>query len=382
MTMPDLTARSGALRNRDCMERDFFMTETIFRRLQERLDTYSMGFPATASGIEIKILRHLFSETDAGMFLAMSHVLETPASVAARLGQPVDVVAAQLDAMAERGLLFRLRKETGARYGAIPFVHGLFEFQVKHLDRELALMMEPYAEEGFDKAMQGGADYFLRPIPVHQSIDARHHVAAYDDAVAILQSKPRIVVTECICRKRMDVVDQSCGKPLEACFMFGSMGQYYLDRGIGREVSLDEALAIMDQCREAGLVTQPATAQNPAGMCNCCGDCCGVLGALNKHPKPAELVIANHLAEVLPDDCTGCETCLERCQMGALSMQDDLAAVNPDRCIGCGLCVVSCPSEAIKLVAKPEKEVRVPPTSMAEQMMLMAQKRGLLPVQK
>jgi Fe-S-cluster-containing hydrogenase component 2 len=359
------------------------MTETIFRRLQERLDTYSMGFPATASGIEIKILRHLFTEADADLFLAMSHNLETPASVASRLKEPVDDVAARLDDMAERGLLFRLKKDTGARYGAIPFVHGLFEFQVKHLDRQLALMMEQYAEEGFDKAMQGGADYFLRPIPVHQSIDARHHVAAYDDAVSLLKSKPRIVVAECICRKRMEVVDHSCGKPLEACFMFGSMGQYYLDRGMGREVSLDEALAIMDQCREAGLVTQPATAQNPAGMCNCCGDCCGVLAALNKHPKPAELVIANHLAEVMPDDCTGCETCLERCQMSALQMTEEgLARVDPDRCIGCGLCVVSCPADAIRLIAKPEEERRVPPTSMAEQMMLMAQKRGLLPAQK
>jgi len=359
------------------------MGESIFRRLQERLDTYSMGFPATASGIEIKILRHLFSEADAAMFLSLSHTLEIPAAVAARLNQPVDEVAAQLDDMAERGLLFRLKKDSGARYGAIPFVHGLFEFQVARLDRDLAEMMEHYAEEGFDRAMQGGADYFLRPIPVHRSIDARQHVAAYDDAVAILKSKPRIVVAECICRKRMEVVDHSCGKPLEACFMFGSMGQYYLDRGMGREVALDEALAIMDQCREAGLVTQPATAQNPAGMCNCCGDCCGVLAALNKHPKPAELVIANHLAEVAPDDCTGCETCLGRCQMGALQMDGEgIARVDPDRCIGCGLCVVSCPTEAIALVAKPEEARRVPPTSMAEQMMLLARKRGLLPAQK
>jgi electron transport complex protein RnfB len=359
------------------------MTDSIFRQLQERLDLYSMGFPATTSGIEIKILRHLFSEADAAMFLSLSHTLETPSSVASRLGQPEDAVAALLDDMAERGLLFRLKKETGVRYGAIPFVHGLFEFQVKDLDRELGLMMEQYAAEGFDTAMQGGADYFLRPIPVHRSIDARQHVAAYDDAVAILKSKPRIVVAECICRKRMDVVDKSCGKPLEACFMFGSMGQYYLDRGMGREVSLDEALAIMDQCREAGLVTQPATAQNPAGMCNCCGDCCGVLAALNKHPKPAELVIANHLAVVADDDCTGCGTCLERCQMGALRVNDDaIAEVNPDRCIGCGLCVVSCPTEAIKLAAKAEEHRRVPPTSMAEQMMLLARKRGLLSVQK
>ena len=165
--------------------------------------------------------------------------------------------------------------------------------------------------------------------------------------------------------------------------MFGSMGQYYLDRGMGREVSLEEAVTIMDQCRDAGLVTQPATAQNPSGMCNCCGDCCGVLAALNKHPKPVDLVIANHLAVIAEDDCTGCEACLERCQMGALSMGEaETAEVHPDRCIGCGLCVVTCPVEAIQLVPKPEEDCRMPPTSMAEQMMLMAQKRGLLPVQK
>lgn len=359
------------------------MSDDIYRQLQERLDLYSMGFPATASGIELKILRYLFSEDDADMFLALSHSLETPEAVASRLGKSVEDVAARLDDMAERGLLFRLKKETGAKYGAIPFVHGLFEFQVKTLDRELAEMVETYFGEGFETAMQAGAECFLRPIPVHQSIDARHHVASYDDAVEILKSKPRIVVTDCICRKRTQVVEKGCGKPMEACFMFGSMGQYYLDRGIGREVSLEEAVTIMGQCREAGLVTQPATAQNPSGMCNCCGDCCGVLAALNKHPKPAELVIANHLAVIAEDDCTGCEACLERCQMGALSMGDaETAQVNKDRCIGCGLCVVTCPVEAIQLVPKPEEDCRMPPTSMAEQMMLMAQKRGLLSGQK
>jgi hypothetical protein len=41
--------------------------------------------------------------------------------------------------------------------------------------------------------------------------------------------------------------------------------------------------------------------------------------------------------------------------------------------------VTTCPAEAIALVSKSEEQLRVPPTSMAEQMMLMAQKRGLLP---
>jgi len=226
--------------------------------------------------------------------------------------------------------------------------------------------------------MQASADYFLRIIPVEESIDVNHNVASYEDAVEILRDKPFIVITDCICRKNADLIDHDCGKPLEACFMFGSMGQYYIDRGMGRKISLDEAVDILKKCQEAGLVTQPATSQNPAGMCNCCGDCCAVLRALNKHSKPAEIIFSNYFAAVEVDNCTGCETCLDRCQMNALSINNNgLAVVNEDRCIGCGLCVTTCATEALKLISKSEAEIRTPPASSGEQMMLMAQKRGL-----
>jgi H+/Na+-translocating ferredoxin:NAD+ oxidoreductase subunit B len=355
------------------------MSENIYRQLQERLDLYSMGFPATESGIELKILNFLFSEEDAGMFLSLSHQLAPAAFIASSLNQPQEKVAAHLDDMAERGLLFRLKKEDSVKYAAIPFVHGLFEFQVKNLKRDFASMVKQYFDEAFDKTLQEGAEYFLRTIPVNQSIDVAYNVAAYDDAVEILKSKPRIVITDCICRKNEATVGNGCGKSMEACFMFGSMGQYYLDRGIGREISLDEAIEILVQCREDGLVTQPATTQNPGGMCNCCGDCCGVLKALNKHPKPAEMVFSNHIAMVESNECTGCETCLDRCQMNALTITDEqVAEVNKDRCIGCGLCVTTCDMEAIKLIPKDESTYQVPPVNSAEQMKRMAQKRGLI----
>lgn len=355
------------------------MSENIYRQLQQRLDFYSMGFPATESGIELKILKYLFSEDDAKMFLSLSHKLEMTSSIASSLNQPLEKVAVHLDDMAERGLLFRLKKADSVKYAAIPFVHGLFEFQVKNLKRDFAEMVKQYFEEAFDKTLQEGAEYFLRTIPVNQSIDVTYNVANYDDAVEILKSKSRIVITDCICRKNEAMVDNGCGKTMEACFMFGSMGQYYLDRDIGREISLDEAIDILVQCREDGLVTQPATSQNPGGMCNCCGDCCGVLKALNKHPKPSEMVFSNYTAMVESGECTGCEICVDRCQMNALRITgEEVAEVNKDRCIGCGLCVITCDAEAIRLIPKSETEYHVPPANSAEQMMRMAQKRGLI----
>jgi Fe-S-cluster-containing hydrogenase component 2 len=65
--------------------------------------------------------------------------------------------------------------------------------------------------------------------------------------------------------------------------------------------------------------------------------------------------------------------------MTAIRMNGDgLAEVNPDRCIGCGLCVTTCPENAMKLVLKPADALRIPPATNVEQMMLLAQKRGVI----
>ncbi|MBW2545159.1 MAG: 4Fe-4S dicluster domain-containing protein [Deltaproteobacteria bacterium] len=354
------------------------MTEDIFRALQKRLDKYSLGFPATDIRVELEILKKLFTEGDAAMFLELTPMLESPESIAPRVSRSAEDVAAQLEDMARRGLLFRLQRGDSVKYGAIPFVHGLFEFQVKRLDRDMAELVERYGQIDFKEAIIKNADSFLRTIPVERSIDVTQNIAAYDDACEMLRNMKKIVVTDCICRKQKGLIDKGCGKPLEACFMFGSMGQYYLDNKMGREVDADEAIRILTKAQEAGLVTQPATSQNPSGMCNCCGDCCGILNALNTLPNPAEYVFSNHFAVIDQEACSGCEVCIDRCQMGAVKMNDDdVAQINPDRCIGCGLCVTTCPTDALQLVPKPEEKRRTPPANNVEQMMAMAEKRGI-----
>ena len=354
------------------------MTQDTYRDLQQRLDKYSVGFPATDSGIEITILKTMFSEEDAQMFLALSPLLETPEAVAERLNRPVDEVTKILADMTKRGLLFHLKKTDSVKYGAIPFVHGLFEFQVKRLDKDFAKLVEQYFDAEFSVTMAQNAGGFLRTIPIQESIDVTQNIAAYDDAVEILKKQKLIVITDCICRKMRETVETGCGKLMEACFMFGSMAQYYLDHNLGRQIDVDEGIRILTKAREDGLVTQPATAQNPGGMCNCCGDCCGVLKALNEFPKPAEMVFSNYFAAIDEEECVGCEACIDRCQMGALTMNDDeKAIVNKDRCIGCGLCVTTCPSDAIALVLKPEESLKTPPLTSGEQMMNMAIKRGI-----
>ena len=46
-------------------------------------------------------------------------------------------------------------------------------------------------------------------------------------------------------------------------------------------------------------------------------------------------------------DCIGCESCLDACPLGAISMRDDVAFI-VDKCNSCGACMDSCPQRAIK----------------------------------
>ncbi len=348
---------------------------SVYEKLREQLDQYSTGFPATKSGVEIKILKHLFSEDEALLYLDLTLMLETPDAVAERTNRDPQQVSEVLENMAQKGLIFRLRKDGNVRYGAVPFVIGSYEFQVKHMDEALAKLFEAYFQEGMLSNLSHNVSP-LRTIPVNQSIDVGHKVSPYEDARQILKTKNKIALAECICRKQQEMIGKGCDKPKEVCLIFGSHAAYYVENKLARYIDQEEALTVLDRCEEAGLVNQPANMVNPGGMCNCCGDCCGVLRGLNLLSKPAEMVFNKYYAEVIDDECTGCETCLDRCQMEAITLNDDdIAVINQDRCIGCGLCVTTCPTEAIKLSVKPEDQQPIPPDGKAL-FNMTAEKRG------
>ena len=66
---------------------------------------------------------------------------------------------------------------------------------------------------------------------------------------------------------------------------------------------------------------------------------------------------AEYVAEVDPDACTGCRSCMRACQFGALgySAAQKKAFVDPTACYGCGVCRAACKQDAITL--RPRAEV-------------------------
>jgi NAD-dependent dihydropyrimidine dehydrogenase PreA subunit len=187
----------------------------------------------------------------------------------------------------------------------------------------------------------------------------------YEQAENLILAQEKIRVNPCICRKQKRLLDEGCDKPLETCLVFGNGADYFERLGVGREIDQEEALSILAQAEESGLVLQPSNTQKAGFICCCCSDCCGVLAIAKRHPRPADLLVSPFRAVVDEALCSACGDCEFRCQMEAIGVDNDYAVINHDRCIGCGLCVTTCPEEAVTLVRRPESEQASVPRNMA-----------------
>ncbi len=350
--------------------------ENIYEKLRKRLDDLATGYPATESKIEIRLLERLFTEEEAELFLQLSPLLQKPANVAKNLNRDPDEIASMMELMAQKGLLFRQRKGDLVRYSAVPYVVGIFEHQLRRMDEGFARDHEEYFETAFGSTIQSFKTPVLRTIPINRQLVANYPVAPYEDVLQIIENQKKIAIAPCVCRTTTRLAGKECEKPMENCFSFGSHAEYYVENGMGRFITKEEAKKIIIKNEEAGLVMQPFNSQKMGGMCSCCGDCCGVLRSLKMHPSPAEMVQSNYFAKVDEAECTGCETCVDRCQIEAIEVVDGISTIDLNRCIGCGLCVTTCPAEAIALIQKPEDQLYEPPKTGAQTYIRIMQERG------
>jgi NAD-dependent dihydropyrimidine dehydrogenase PreA subunit len=350
----------------------------VYERLRARLDELAVGLPETENKIEIRLLKRLFTKTEAEFFVQLHPLLEAADDVASRLERDPAEVAELMEQMAKKGLLFRKRDGDRVRYAAVPYIVGIFEFQVRTMDAEFARDNEQYFEEVFLANAQSFKTPVLRTVPINRKIVAEWPIAPYEDVLQIIEGHEKIAITPCVCRTQTKLAGRDCDKSHDNCFSFGSHADYYVENGLGRYICKEEARQIVIRNEEAGLVMQPFNSQKVGGMCSCCGDCCGMLRSLKKQPNPAEAVQSNYYARVDEELCTGCETCVDRCQMEAVEVIDGISAVLLNRCIGCGLCVTTCPTEAIHLVKKADDQLYEPPKSGVETYMRIMQERGII----
>lgn len=333
----------------------------IYDRLRERLDMFPQGFPQTESGVELDILRQLFSPEEAEVMLYVKPSPETANIIADRMGRDETEMTEMLMSMSKKGLILRGTVEGFTFYLLAPWMVGIWEFQVNNLDLENIHLYEKFYNEGMAPSRKGIKTAGMRVIPIEQEIYAHTEVQPFEQVSRIIESSSRFGVAECICRKEARMLGEGCDKLLEACLMFDLAAAYYIDNGIGREITKEEAREILARAEESGLVHCSSNhVGDKAFICNCCGCCCKALAHITKHNNPAVIAGSNYYAVLDPQECTACEVCLDRCQVGAIRMNKETPVIEKNMCIGCGLCVSTCPVESISMsVKQPEEQSMV-----------------------
>jgi NAD-dependent dihydropyrimidine dehydrogenase PreA subunit len=341
-----------------------------YRRLQKHLDKMPVGYPPTKSGVELDLLKGIFTPRQASIATyldykhkAVDQIFETArGEVSSR-----EELTRILDETVAKGGITRRERDGQKQYAVLPLLlWGMYEHQLKRLSPTFLNDVGQYMMGEFGLELATSTIPKMRVIPIEESVQAEHHVATYDELRHLIeQAGDHIAVQECFCRKASDLHGKHCQATdrRELCMSLGDLADLYIEEGWGRKVSQEEALEIARKNEQEGLVLMPGNQQEAAFMCACCGDCCGMLSMMKNFPKPADVVASNYYAQVSAALCAGHAVCVDRCPLDAVKVEGTVASIDLARCIGCGLCVSTCPENAIRLV---KKDVEVVPPRTEE----------------
>jgi len=337
------------------------MSDVIYRKLAAVLDTLPNGFPSTPDGLEIRLLKKIFTPDEAELFCDLKLSPETADQIAERTGRPLDGLEAKLTSMCKRGEVMGVEFGGAKLFAMVPWAVGIYEYQINRMDREFCELVEAYGMY-FGPQLLGAEPRVMQTVPIEEEIPAQHQALPYEQVSSIIERGASFRVNECICKKERGIMGAVCTKPHEVCLAITPVAGADFILDWGRTISKEEAYHMLRQAEEAGLVHLTSNVESGhTFICNCCGCCCGVLRPMSEYGITG-VVNSHFYAEIAADDCNSCGVCLEeRCQVKAIEATDVTYRVIKARCIGCGLCATTCPTAAIRLVHKPQEEIVLPP---------------------
>lgn len=208
-----------------------------------------------------------------------------------------------------------------------------------------------------------GIPPMMRVIPIEEAVESQGKVLDADSARKILEEADQIMAIPCVCRKTAKDIGRSpdCPAPedVNLCMMINGFADEGISRNIGEILTNKEAIRRLELAEDAGLVHLTRNnIKKDMIMCNCCACCCTGLFMINEINYPS-FAPSRFRVKLDEDECTGCETCMDRCQFLAIEV-NDIAKIDLEKCFGCGVCVPTCPGEALLLEEiRPKEFIRV-----------------------
>jgi NAD-dependent dihydropyrimidine dehydrogenase PreA subunit len=344
--------------------------QDVYERLGEHLSRLGMGYPFQEDLIEI--LREYYTESEAEVALAIPNtVIPMEAVGVDEILKDVNLsreeLAETLEHLYQKGLLFSGKTKNGEKgYALLQVGFGFDSPQARNMAKRLA---KYFSRKVTEEAYSSAETKPYRYIPVGRAIETdKQAVFPQHMMEKVINETKLIAVAHCPCRVTYSFRGRGCGHPTEVCMKFNDLARFVIDKGIGKEITKEEALDIIKVSEEAGLVHFVDNAEGDIQHnCNCCGCACWNVGNIRRRKIPRDALMATYfLRETDEDECTGCGSCVEICPVDALELEDEFPTVDEDWCIGCGVCATVCPVEAVKMKLRPDRTGELPATSFED----------------
>ncbi len=342
-------------------------------------------FPYPVTDTLIEILKHNIKEENLDFIMAFEkNSSQTMEQLKASCGLPEEDILQKVDALAKKGVIFNQPSRTGLMvYRLLPIARQFEYTFMKKLEntQEFSKLATLYAklDEEVETSVQNNYDFIASSIEKRLPLDRTvpHLINEEGDEIEIIVEKKLEVPTEmvlpvqtvkeiidkfddiavgnCFCRQHKDMLGDPCKTTdiRENCVTLGKSARHTSTQGFARKVTKEEALQILKQSEQDGLVHKAYhlhsdISREEVAICNCCSCCC----PNSRNVQTNAVVNATfYLAQINLDLCLGCGTCVEKCHNSAIFLNDDnKAEIIGEFCIGCGVCAYFCPENAISMI--------------------------------
>lgn len=172
----------------------------------------------------------------------------------------------------------------------------------------------------------------MRVVPIESAIKDLDGVSDYEKLSYYLNKYDKFSVSPCSCRSARRTIGEGCGHLEEdMCVQMGKGAEYYIRTGRGREISREEAIAILKRAEDNGLMHNIPNIEEigeSAAICNCCAcSCFGLRVGMLYGAR--DVIRSNFVAKVDEEKCVACGQCVETCPGNALKLGQKICTIKP-----------------------------------------------------
>ena len=173
----------------------------------------------------------------------------------------------------------------------------------------------------------GGAGIGMHVIPVEKAISMENKSVPVEHLSHWLKKYDKYSIGQCTCRKQQSMRKEGTGDIRgEFCMGVGDMAEYCVDKGMGRYITYEEALEVLERAERHGFVHQITNIDGEdkiVAICNCAPGVCNAIRTSQLYNTP-NMSASAYRAHVDMESCVACGKCVEVCPVGAAKLGQKL----------------------------------------------------------